>query len=102
MGISKNSSGNQGRYNRIDIEPGLWALAIEILSTTDTKVAVEVEDGMQVYQLLNSSKHFDLLSSNRKSQVADSPVYEPSRCISLMCAALWPQKSLRSSLTNEF
>lgn len=52
------------------------------------KVAVEVEDGMQVFQLLNSSKLFDLLSSICKSQVADSPVYEPSHCISpLMCAA---------------
>lgn len=57
------------------------------------KVAVEVEDGMQVFQLLNSSKLFDFLSSNCKSQVADSPVYEPSRCISLlMCVALWPDK----------
>lgn len=63
------------------------------------KVAVEVEDGMQVFQLLTSSKlffsflFFDLLSGNCKSQVADSPVYEPSRCISpLMGAALWPDK----------
>lgn len=66
------------------------------------KVAVEVEDGMQVFQLLNSSKLFDLLSSNCKSQVADSPVYEPSRCISpLVCGALWPDK-LALFPTNEF
>ena len=50
------------------------------------KVAAEVEDGMQVFQLLNSSKLFDLLSSNCKSQVADSPVYEPSHCISRVCS----------------
>lgn len=66
------------------------------------KVAVEVEDGMQVFQLLNSSKLFDLLSSNCKSQVADSPVYEPSRCISpLVCGASWPDK-LALFPTNEF
>lgn len=66
------------------------------------KVAVEVEDGMEVFQLLNSSKLFDLPSSNCKSQVADSPVYESSRCISpLMCAALWPDK-LALFPTNEF
>lgn len=41
------------------------------------KVAVDVEEGMQVFQLLNSSKLFDLPSSNCKSQVADSPIYEP-------------------------
>lgn len=35
MGICESSTGNQERYNRIDIEPGLWALAIEIPSTTD-------------------------------------------------------------------
>lgn len=66
------------------------------------KVAVEVEDGLQVFQLLNSSKLFDLLSSICKSQVADSPVYEPSRCIApLMCAALWPDKLVLFP-TNEF
>lgn len=65
------------------------------------KVAAEVEDGMQVFQLLNSSKLFDLLSSNCKSQVADSPVYEPSCCISpLACAALWPDKTC--ALSNKW
>lgn len=57
------------------------------------KVAVEVWEGTQVFQLLNSPKLFDLLSCICNSQVADSPVYEPSRCISpLKCAALWPVK----------
>lgn len=37
------------------------------------KVAVEVEGGMQVFQLFNSSKLFDLLSGVCKSQVEDSP-----------------------------
>lgn len=57
------------------------------------KVAVEVEEGTQVFQLLNSPKLFDLLSCICNSQVADSPVYEPLHCISpLKCAALWPVK----------
>lgn len=61
------------------------------------KVALEVEDGMQVFQLLNSSKLFDLLSSNCKSQVAEPPVYEPSHCISLyICVQLCGQTNLRS------
>ena len=67
------------------------------------KVAAEVEDGMQVFQLLNSSKLFDLLSSNCKSQVADSPVYEPSHCISpLARVQLCGLTKLALFPTNEF
>lgn len=86
MGVCESSTEIQEKYNRIDYEPLKFP-------PLQMKVAVEVEDGMQVFQLLNSSKLFDLLPSNCRSQVAGSPVYEPSRCVSpLMCAALWPDK----------
>lgn len=37
MEISESGTGNQESYNRIDIEPELEALAIEIPPTTDEK-----------------------------------------------------------------
>ncbi|KAM7399575.1 hypothetical protein PAMP_018840 [Pampus punctatissimus] len=48
------------------------------------KVAVEVEDGMQVFQLLNSSKLFDLLSSNCKSQNFSSMYFALFLCAMLI------------------
>lgn len=35
LGIYKSGTGKQESYNRIGSEPGLWALVIEIPSSTD-------------------------------------------------------------------
>lgn len=95
MGISE-------RYNGTDIEPGLSAPAIEIPSTVDESSSGGRGRDASLPAVKFLQAFFDLLSSNCKSQVADSPVYEPSRCISpLMCAALWPQKLVLFP-TNDF